>query len=301
MTSHARYQITFAWWNTSLAPSARSRSTSDQRDVACAVILQLIAIGKADFIALGEMSEDDLVYVSEKCGLLDYEFVSEISEAGRSKFDICYVFNKKKILMHAAKDIVSERSGETLKVAKKLEFFVADSDSLFHVYISHWPSRLWCSAYDPKRTLLGDRLRDQVEQIISAASENPFVVLLGDYNDEPFDESLSQILMASRDIELVRRRPTLLYNPFWKYLSRQQRESSMAGSYYYKSGKVTRWHTFDQIIFSHAFVEAKKWRLSEECDHILDFSDYTQMVKDTSSKFDHLPVCGTIEKVANDG
>ncbi|UTL93775.1 hypothetical protein NLL86_04470 [Pseudomonas fluorescens] len=167
--------------------------------------------------------------------------------------------------------------------------------------MSHWPSRLWCSQNDAKRHLLGIRLRDSIDDVMANVSVNPFVVLLGDYNDEPFDESMSQQLMASRDIELVHRRQHLLYNPFWKYLSKPQSGSPIAGSYYYKSGEVTRWHTFDQVIFSHAFVEAREWRLASDCEHILEFTDYTQLVKDSSSKFDHLPVYGTIERVLEHG
>lgn len=294
----AQQKITFAWWNTSLAPSAVTRSTLEQRDVACSVILYLMAVSHADLIALGEMSNEDFAYISSKCKTEGYIFVNEISKAGRSSFDVCYIYNSKKIYIYSSKDITSDRGSSTLKVAKKLELFVSGSESLFHIYISHWPSRLWCHQHDAKRHLLGMRLRDSIDDIIVSGSANPFVVLLGDYNDEPFDESMSQQLMASRDIDLVHRRQHLLYNPFWKYLSKPQSESPIAGSYYYKSGEVTRWHTFDQVIFSHAFVDAREWRLANDCEHILEFSDYTQLVKDSSSKFDHLPVYGTIERVA---
>jgi hypothetical protein len=53
-------RVVFAWWNTSLAPSAVSRSTDEQRNIACSVIIYLIEICGADFIALGEISEEDL-------------------------------------------------------------------------------------------------------------------------------------------------------------------------------------------------------------------------------------------------
>ncbi|WP_146117467.1 MULTISPECIES: endonuclease/exonuclease/phosphatase family protein [Pseudomonas] len=298
MNSNAQHQITFAWWNTGLAPSAVSRSTQDQRDVACSVIIYMMAIIQADLIALGEMSDEDFSYVAEKCAAEGYVFVSEITDAGKSTFDICYVYNSNKLFVYGSKDIISGRGKATLKVAKKLELLALGSSSMFHVYISHWPSRLWCSENNFKRSILGVRLRDQVDTIIDNMPDKPLVVLLGDYNDEPFAQSLSELLMASRDIDLVRRKPDLLYNPFWKHLSKVNAESQTAGSYFYKGGEVTKWLTFDQVIFSHAFIEAKEWRLLDDCEHILDFSDYTKLVKSSASKFDHLPVYGTIEKVA---
>lgn len=297
MTSAAHEQITFAWWNTSLAPSAKSRSTPEQRDVACSVIMYLIRASGADFIALGEMSEDDFRYVSEMCRFEGYVFCSEITSAGRSSFDVCYIYNSEKILISLTKDIVSIKGGATLKIAKKVELFVAGSESLFHIFISHWPSRLWCARNDASRHLFGIRLRDSINDVIAEDVKNPFVILLGDYNDEPFDDSLSQQVMASRDVELVHRREHLFYNPFWKYLCKVTNDQPAAGSYYYKSGEITRWHTFDQVIFSHAFIEAREWKLATECDHIVEIPLYTELVKSSSSKFDHLPVYGIIERV----
>lgn len=85
-------QIVFAWWNTSLAPSGVSRSTSEQRAVACSVIMYLIEVSGADFVALGEMSEEDFSYIKSSCGIPGYAFSSEITPAGRSVFDICYIY-----------------------------------------------------------------------------------------------------------------------------------------------------------------------------------------------------------------
>jgi len=297
MISEASDQVVFAWWNTSLAPSAKSRSTPEQRAVACSVIMHLIEDSCADFIALGEMSIEDFQHVSDNCKVEGYVFVSEITSVGKSSFDICYAYNSNKIMIYATKDVTSRNGRSTLKVAKKLDMIVVNSTSLFHVYVSHWPSRLWCHRHDADRHVLGIRLRDSINSILEQEGASPLVVLLGDYNDEPFDESLSQQLMASRDVDLVQKRQHLLYNPFWKYLCKAKSENPSAGSYYYKSGEITRWHTFDQVIFSHAFIEAKEWRLANNCNHIVEIPAYTQLVKKSSSKFDHLPVYGIVEKV----
>ncbi len=299
--SETAQQVVFAWWNTSLAPSGVSRSTAEQRIVACSVVTYLVKVCKADFIALGEMSEEDLQYLEETCDIIDYTFSSEITAAGRSFFDICYIYNRRKIFVSDSKDVLSVKGASTLKIAKKLELVVNGSESPFYIFVSHWPSRLWCAQNDADRHVFGIRLRDSIDQVSADTDTNPFIILLGDYNDDPFDSSLSQQVMASRDIDLVARRSHLFYNPFWKYLSKQTSEHQVSGSYFYKSGKITRWHTFDQIIFSHAFVRSDEWGLSKDCDHVVEIPGFTNLVKSADSKFDHLPVFGVIERVADNG
>lgn len=294
-------KMVFAWWNTSLAPSAVSRSTEEDRNVACSVIIYLIEVYGADFIALGETSEEDLEYLTSICQRSGYFFSSGISKVGRSSFDICYIYNSSKVFVADSKDVLSGKGGSTLKIAKKLELVIKGTESLFYLFISHWPSRLFCDKNDANRHLYGIRLRDSIDQVIDSVDHNPFVILLGDYNDEPFDESLSEHVMASRDVDLVNRRDHLFYNPFWKYLCKKTSGNQVSGSYFYKSGKITKWHTFDQLIFSHAFISSKEWVLSHACEHIIEIPELTDLVKSSKSHFDHLPVYGIIEKVAQNG
>lgn len=294
-------RVTFAWWNTSLAPSAKSRSTNEDRLIACAVIMFLINDKKADFVALGEMSKADFDFISEKLRVTGYVFVLETTKVGRSSFDVCYAYNSIKLLPLGVKDIVSKKGGATLKIAKRIDLFAAGSQSLLYVFISHWPSRLWCVQNHADRHYLGVRLRDSINDVIELSEKPPFIILLGDYNDEPFNDSLSEHVMATRDMDLVIRRAHLFYNPFWRYLGKVNLGDNMCGSYYYKSGAMTRWHTFDQIIFSHAFLKSDEWELVSMKNHIVDVPEYTQMVKASASKFDHLPVYGAIEKVNHNG
>ena len=142
------------------------------------------------------------------------------------------------------------------------------------------------------------RLRDEVDTLISQHDSNPLFVLLGDYNDEPFDESLSDLLMATRDFALASRKKYLLYNPFWNHLNSTPNQDLPSGSYFYKSGALTQWHTFDQIIFSHAFLEAKQWKLINNQEHVINVPSYLDIVKDKKTIFDHLPFSGIIEQVA---
>ncbi len=301
MKSEEDENITFAWWNTSLSPSAKSRATEDDLKLALNVIDYMIVSSKVDFIALGEISEHDIELLKSHIEIYGYDLKGGVSNAGRSKFDTCYIFNTEKIYVANLSNIVSRRGRGSLKVAQKLDLVIDDFNSPIHVFVSHWPSRMWCNENDAERHNLGVRLRDEVEELISVYDFDPYIVLLGDYNDEPFDKSLSDQVMATRDINLAKRKSHLLYNPFWKYLSAISYDVESSGSYYYKSGKLTQWHTFDQIIFSHAFLTSKEWVLCEKSDFILNMPGYVETVKNNKSIFDHLPVAGRLVRTIKHG
>ncbi|SCZ38084.1 MULTISPECIES: endonuclease/exonuclease/phosphatase family protein [unclassified Pseudomonas] len=296
--SEAHKRVTFAWWNTSLAPSGDSRNCEELRQNAIEVIAYLFKVAKVDFLALGETSIEDLDSLRELEIFEELEFRYGISKAGKSKFDICYISNPNKITILNSENITYLKGNSTLKIAQRIDVLENHSGTVFNLFASHWPSRLWCDKDHPDRHTLGINLRLEVDKILNESPNPPHIILLGDYNDEPFDISLSHHLMATRDIDLVNKRKHLFYNPYWSQMGQDNGENKKrGGSYFYKSGKTTQWHTFDQIIYSHAFVSAKKWRLAQDNVHIIDVPGLAELVTSTKSKFDHIPVCGIIEKV----
>ncbi|QXH77458.1 endonuclease/exonuclease/phosphatase family protein [Pseudomonas salmasensis] len=291
-------KITIAWWNTSLSPSGNSRGCEDLTRSAAEVIAYLIINSNVDFMALGEISDEDFENLRSLEVFSEFDFHTGVSKAGRSKFDTCYISNPEKITINGLENITSARGNSIMKIAQRIDFSDNKTGTPFHIFVSHWPSRLWCEENHADRHVLGIRLRDEVDKLLNSNTTPPHIILLGDYNDEPFDKSLSSQVMATRDIDLVKKREHLFYNPYWSQMGKGKNgQSLMGGSYYYQSGETTRWHTFDQIIYSHAFVSAKIWRLAECNDHISDVPGLMDLVISRKSKFDHIPVYGTIEKV----
>ncbi|MEN9865565.1 MAG: hypothetical protein RL748_1155 [Pseudomonadota bacterium] len=292
-----------AWWNTSLAPKAQSRSSIEQKNLACNVIDQLIQMGK-DFIALCEVSDDDIAYIRSHCQLDGYDLESTVTGIGRTWFDTCFIYNTKKIAIDSTTPLYDSTGPNTLKYAQRIEAVIGKAKTPFHLFLSHWPSRLWCPDNDPIRTTLGGRLRDAVNASAEALvkthpQSSPHIILLGDYNDDPFSESLSRHLRATRDRHLATQKDYLMYNPFWRSMTAVGADRDyFCGSYFYKKGEITKWHTFDQIIFSNAFLKAKMWRLIEPHDNILCDGSLLQLVKDRNQIFDHLPVMAEMEKVS---
>lgn len=72
-----------------------------------------------------------------------------------------------------------------------------NNDTL-HVFINHWPSR-WGGQFnsEPSRLYVAGFLKQKVDSL-NARFNNPLILLTGDFNDEPDDISLSEVLGAKR-------------------------------------------------------------------------------------------------------
>ena len=68
-----------------------------------------------------------------------------------------------------------------------------------HFFVSHWPSRY--GGYEdskPRRMFVASVLRSKVDSIYNAV-QNPNIIIMGDFNDEPWDESIQNELKAKSD------------------------------------------------------------------------------------------------------
>lgn len=298
-------ELKFAWWNTSLSPGGKAREVTSDFSVVTSVLNHLLDEINVDFCALGEVGEKDIQQIATLVKTKNLRVVNGILPAGRSNFSTCFLIKKDKLnFQFNGTEIVSVEKSN-YKLAQKIYLSTIDQASSFHLYVSHWPSRLHVGAKEPIRATLGERLRQNIDSILTA-DINSNVVLMGDFNDEPFDASLSEHLRATRDRDFVReKKPTLLYNPFWRHLchptavsgpfeSRLKPESW--GTYFHKNGNLFRWRTFDQMIFSSSFLGSGTWHLNEAKTHTIDIAPYTELVLSKKSSFDHLPILATLER-----
>lgn len=110
------------------------------------------------------------------------------------------------------------------------------------VIVCHWPSRFSAS---PSRVWAGLQVRAEKDSILAA---NPAmkVFVMGDMNDDPFDESMAKALGARRKMADVK--PTEMYNPWWQILLDGR------GTLSYQGG----WNLFDQIVMTPNCLDVKK-------------------------------------------
>lgn len=87
---------------------------------------------------------------------------------------------------------------------------------------NHWPSRMGGQyETEPFRIMVAETLSYWVERI-HEEKPNANIILMGDFNDNPFDRSLTNYLLASPSIHKVENAKNhLFYNPMFDFLGKQ--------------------------------------------------------------------------------
>lgn len=114
------------------------------------------------------------------------------------------------------------------------------------VIVNHWPSRGNQPPYRAAAAHLSRKLTDSLYRV----SSNARVVIMGDLNDDPVDESVHVILGAQGQEQKVK--TGMLFNPMWKMFR------DGIGSLAYRDS----WNLFDQTILSEPLLNGKdnSWR-----------------------------------------
>ncbi len=127
---------------------------------------------------------------------------------------------------------------------------VNDTDTI-HFFINHWPSRYsGLLNTQPLRIAAAKLLRQKVTEIAEQNS-TPKIIIMGDFNDQPTDESISSFLKAKELNGIPENKG--LYNLSFNWLKNGH------GTLKYQS----QWSVFDQIIVSGALLNAKKGLLTK--------------------------------------
>jgi hypothetical protein len=121
--------------------------------------------------------------------------------------------------------------------------FKKAKDDTLHLFVNHWPSR-WGGREksNPLRIWTAKVLREAVDSLL-AVHENPKLILMGDFNDEPDDESVRDVLKARRPEDPESN--TDLHNLMFPMLDRDE------GTLWYKD-----WDVFDQFIVSGNLIRS---------------------------------------------
>jgi hypothetical protein len=107
----------------------------------------------------------------------------------------------------------------------------------------------------------GDKMLARVNRIKSKTTPVPKslnldknIVVIGDFNDEPFSKSMMEYLLASYDKSFVLNQEDIyrvfLYNCSWEKL-----RSAKPGSLYYNKSHHSKWSMLDQIVISPALLK----------------------------------------------
>lgn len=103
-----------------------------------------------------------------------------------------------------------------------------------HIIVNHWPSRRSGKDETDEKRLITSNKVTQIIKEVNKNEENPKIIVMGDFNDDPSSRSLKNLLKNND-----------LFNPMETLLSFTR------GSLNYKFN----WNLFDQILFTTNFFE----------------------------------------------
>ncbi len=123
---------------------------------------------------------------------------------------------------------------------------LVDRDTMT-IVVNHWPSR----GNDVTHRIAAAKLTHEIVDSLYARNRNANILVMGDLNDDPIDESVLVTLGARGKEEKTKSGE--LYNPMWQMFK------DGTGSLAYKDS----WNLFDQIIVSEPLIRTgqSSWKL----------------------------------------
>jgi len=117
---------------------------------------------------------------------------------------------------------------------------------MVHIFINHWPSRYggYLATVD-RRNHAAAILKQKTDSLL-AANPSAAIVIMGDFNDGPQDESFSKVLKAKYP-------DTEIFNQDYYNLTLAKQENWNYGSLKYREN----WDIFDQIVVSGNLLNPK--------------------------------------------
>ena len=120
---------------------------------------------------------------------------------------------------------------------------------LIHVIVNHWPSRRSGEDKGEAKRIKAANLATTIVEKIKVENENPKIIIMGDFNDDPTNNSVKQHLANDS-----------FYNPMKSILAKGKGTLRHRG----------KWHLFDQIIFSKNFFKIEDEKHSFKYAEVFD-------------------------------
>lgn len=177
-----------------------------------------------------------------------YKIVHEDSPDRRG-IDVGFIYRSDRfeVIDHEAIRVVfpfdkNSRTRDVLYVRGK----VLGKDTL-HVFVNHWPSRRGGqAASEPKRVYVASLVRKKIDEIY-AKDPDANIIVMGDFNDEHENISLTETLQTNPEIEKLEEKD--LYN-YMHTLSKNWK----LGSHKYQG----HWGTLDHMIVSAPLIKNRR-------------------------------------------
>ncbi len=205
----------------------------------------LAAAGGWNTPAIIGLCEVENMYVLEKLayetGLKrhDYQIIHRNSDDPRG-IDVAVLFRPDRFYLLKSRFMPVRFPFDTLAATRDIVYIkgLAGPADTLHLFANHWPSRWGGQAETaPYRNYAALVLRSVIDSLF-LVNPGSKIVVMGDFNDEPQDESLKNFLGAGYDFDAPE--PGKLYNISWENNVRAEGSCKYRGI----------WYLFDQFIVS---------------------------------------------------
>lgn len=178
--------------------------------------------------------------------------------------DVALVFNKEKFdpIVHESVNIFFPqnpkiKTRDILYVKGKLMM-----DDTLHLFVNHWPSRRGGQVSSEHKRIKAATVLRNITDSIFAVNPRAKIVIMGDFNDESSDKSISGILGAISDF-------TMIQNEYL-YTFVNQGFSNNIGTHKYKGN----WSFLDQFIISGSLLSSKQGLYCNQSDFSVFKADF---------------------------
>jgi endonuclease/exonuclease/phosphatase family metal-dependent hydrolase len=302
--------ITFAWWNTGLAPPSLEISRKDEhRTAAAAVVSKLVDAEGCSLIALAEVRRERVVdWIASGHG--SWELVSDTS-GQRHDFDVALLIDTSRLRLEEHAWVEGYYSSQRVRAGLVVRLSTAHGPLL--VAAAHWRSDASnAKDADARRQTAAQALLGEISRQTSLLGPEVPILLMGDLNVEPYE--LHGVASArSRDIVRAHKPKSatdlLWYNASWRFLGERtpmadRYTATLAGTYRGNTNVPTAWRTFDHVLVSPTLLGRpghSGWLLREEALGVwVDDDVYDAARSRPRSPFDHLPIRGRLEWVTDE-
>ena len=164
--------------------------------------------------------------------------------------DVGLIYNKDVFKVNSTKSheliIYDNKSSKRNYTRDQLVVSGLLDNELIHVIVNHWPSRSGGEERSRAGRMAAAELNKKIIDSLQNKYKNAKIITMGDFNDDPHDDSMKKILNAKKYIEDVKTNG--IYNPMEVILSDQG-----IGSNAYRDV----WQLFDQILVTEPFLNKK--------------------------------------------
>ncbi|MBO6517306.1 MAG: endonuclease/exonuclease/phosphatase family protein [Bacteroidia bacterium] len=215
-----------------------------------------------DFLGLCEVENrtvlEDLVK-DEKLKKLNYN-IAHIDSKDARGIDVAALYNPKalKLVELGVKSVDLSMYDERTRDILWVKMTSIQSEEVFYFLVNHWPSRRGGLAEsEPKRRQAAKSLLELKDSLIKS-DPKANLVIMGDFNDEPTNVSITEELGAVSAAEGISN--TQVFNAMWAL------KESGKGTYCFRGN----WNMLDQLMVNGNLLNGKTWDYQPNSAEILD-------------------------------